>query len=858
MPHSIRELLNELPGEVVYQHRLAARSALLDEIPRNIHRKLYLPLRHEFPQGLYSHQTKAIRQSLSGRHVALATSTASGKSLCFVLPTLDALLRDPQACALFVYPLKALSGDQLELITHWAERVGLTSQVFRLDGDIKGEERNQALARGRLFICTPDILHTTILRRNLDEHYTRIFKNLAYVVLDECHVYDGVFGSHMALVVRRLRQVCRNHGSSPRFIVASATIGQPHEHVSNLIGTDAVDLITEDMNGSPTAERDYFMVNPANTESSYGYIMKLTRELVKRVTQFVVFCNSRKEVEQYALSLRQDSPKMHDSIMPYRSGYESSDRSAIERALRQKTLLGVFSTSALEMGIDLPNLDICVMVGLPNSQVSLIQRAGRVGRRRPGAVIICGKETPFDEYYFKRPADLFKRALEQTTVNLSNPNLLISHYASARIEGGDFENPRLDPDIFGREFINIAKQVHQFDYAQDILYDQEPHFKISIRSIDDPVYKLGYGHSTIEIPLGQITYSRLMREAYPGGIYLHLGTRYRVKKVIFGKREVLVDRRCPFASTKPRLESWVKPKTTLRKGAVRSWPSIDVTESTLSITEKITGYLEKSASEEREVVYKQPLMRYFVTSGIVIKIKGLSRLTHGSIVGFANAIENSYPIVYRCARADIGSYAWSKEEHEGHIYLYDATPGGLGITSSALAHFEKLVETALDGVISCECSLDEAASIHGCIKCVKSNMWLRYPNSTRADTLFLLEEILRVVTQSAAEITLPQDRRPPSPSQRNKYGRTVLANGSVVYTGAGHEAVVISSTPMESTISPGERLYLVQGAMGESKSFIGSKLTLIQGMVELWCVNCGADSISMEDAVCPICAEKLI
>jgi DEAD/DEAH box helicase domain-containing protein len=640
--------------------------------------------------------------------------------------------------------------------------------------------------------------------------------------------------------------------------MASATIGKPKEHIQNLTGLQDFEIITEELNGSPIAERSYYLVSPDCTDKSYGYILHLAKALVMESLQFVVFCNSRQEVEKYTDSFRHDFPKLKDRVMPYRAGYQSVDRTAIEKALRLNQLLGVFSTSALEMGIDLPNLDVCIMAGLPNSQSSLLQRAGRVGRRRPGAVVICGRENPFDDYYLRRPTELFRRPLEHMAVNLSNTNLLIAHFACARVESGAFDNPNFDPKIFGAEFMGIADRVNHFDYAGDILYDMEPHFRASIRSIDDPVYTIGVGQRTVEIPIGEINYSQLMREAYFDGIYMHMGVRHRVKKIIFGKREVLVDRRCPFASTKPKFETVVRPKPTARKGTSRLWPNISVSESTLSITEKVTGYVEKSATEEKDVVYQQPLMRYFVTSGVVITIKGLSCLSHGAVIGLACALANAYPIIYRCARTDIGCHAWSKEDSEGHIYLYDSTPGGLGITTNALPLFEQLLCAAADGVSNCDCGGDEADSVHGCIKCVQSNTWLRYPNNTRSDTLNLLFEMLRVLADSQATPSTPPEESHRPPLQRRNYGRTMLSPGSIVYTGTGHEAVVLSSRPMEDGYAAGERLYTVQGASKETKSFVGNKLTLIQGNVELWCLNCGTESISNDDTLCPTCGVRLI
>lgn len=858
----IHNILNQLSSEIVYIVSEPPRQGNITGIPKGLHISLYMLAKAYYPKGLYAHQAKSIDASLQGKHVAINTSTASGKSLCFMLPVLNELLKDPQARSLFIYPIKALSNDQIRKLQPWAGALRLGDAVQKFDGDVKGKQRLNAIKKGRLIICTPDILNMTLLRMNKEDPYKEFFRNLKYIVLDECHIYHGAFGSHMAMVIRRLRQVCRNHGSSPQFILSSATIGSPEKHIKNLTGLSDVTIINEEENGSPAAEKKYYMVKPPEDNKLTTYIVKLTRELINTGHRFLVFCNTRKEVESFTIAFKQTFPKDKDKIMPYRAGYEPGDRAAIESALAKGNLSGVFCTSALEMGIDLSQLDVCVMTGLPGNKISMLQRAGRVGRKAPGAVIICANNTPYDNYFFNHPQELFNRPLEELVINLENKQIQIAHYACARAEAFNFEQPHLDEDIFGASFIKIANHVSLYDYPEDILYETEPHFKVLIRCVDDPTYDIILGRHGDDSLIGQITYSQILREAYHGAIYLHLGKRYRTKKISYAKRQVFMDARCPMAQTKPKHEVFVKPRVSSRAKKSKVWLGIKVWETSLSITERVTGYTEIVTKQRKEYHYEQPMMRYFVTSGAVISFQDQKYLTHGAILGLATALENAYPIIYSCAKEDISSYAWSKENKEAHIYLFDSTAGGLGISQEAVRLFENLLKVAADIVINCpNCADDYENKDYGCIKCVLSNSWFNYPANTRKETIAFLNEILEIIENTQPETTdSDNNERFEDISLNHKsdncFGRTMIANGSLVYTGRHQEGLVLESKPFNNGLIE-DRLYKIQ--VGDYVyQFLGSKLTLIQGKVERWCLNCGEELIDFEEMTCPVCGVKLI
>lgn len=858
----IDNILSKIAATITYTRSEPPSPAKTAGIPKGLDNNLYLLTKLKYQGSLYAHQCKSIEFSLAGRNVAINTSTASGKSLCFILPVLNELMTNPEARSLFLFPIKALVNDQMKKLQEWTRALRLGEVVRKYDGDVKSEDRLKAIKDGRLLVSTPDVLHASLLRLNKEAYYQDFFAHLRYVVLDEGHAYSGAFGAHMAMVLRRLRQVCKNHHSTPQFILSSATTGSPEQHARSLTGLADFAVIDEADNGSPAAGKKYYLVHTPEENNLHTFILKLARSLIQAGKQFLIFCNTRKEVESLMLHFKQSYPESLDRIMPYRAGYEPLDRAVIENALSNGKLAGLFCTSALEMGIDLPHLDVCVMSGLPGSKISMVQRAGRVGRKGPGAVIICAGTSPYDDYYFNHPRELFARPMEPLVVNLENKQILTDHFACARAEALNFEAPDFDETIFGRTFMQIAHQIHLYDYPDDILYDQAPHFKVQIRCVDDPTYSIIHGQHSDDPPIGQINFSQLLREAYQGAIYLHLGKRYRVKKISYTDHKVYVDSRCPVAHTRPRTEVFVRPRTTSRVMKAKIWPGLRVWETSLSIMEKITGYTETMNKKKTEVSYLQPIIRYFVTSGTVISLAGLRHITHGAVMGLASALENAYPIIYNCAKEDIGAYAWSKENQEAQIFLFDSTAGGLGITSKVVTLFENLLTVAGQAVSRCpNCSVNPDTAAYGCFKCVITNSWFNYANNTRQDTIELINELLTITgTQIPVKDQGRKDAPNPAVEANNRrddkcFGRTMLAGGSLVYTGKHQEGIVLESEAFDNGIIQ-DRLYSVQIGNQVAK-YLGSKLTLIQGKVEIWCVNCGAELIDFAEVRCPICGVLL-
>ncbi|MGI1658232.1 MAG: DEAD/DEAH box helicase [Desulfitobacterium sp.] len=854
---NIKEMIQNLGGKITYDYIDCSRPGKYMKAPEILDTRLRLYTKFKYPQGLYSHQVMCINSLLNGQHTALCTSTASGKSLGFCYPAMQEILNNSNARALFVYPIKALANDQIAKLKSLAADLGLKPDIVRkFDGDVKATDRVEALEKSRILVVTPDVLHTTLLRLNDEPLYSRFFENLALVILDECHTYSGVFGSNMAYVLSRLRQVCQKKGSNPRFMMSSATVGNPQEHLRQLTGIEDITIIDERFNGSPQFEREFFMVQPTRYQESYT--LDLMGELIQQNTRFLVFGQSRQQIERLVENFRLKHPKYRSKVEPYRAGFTPTERQQIENSFRKGELVGLVATSALELGVDLPNLSVCIILGLPSTKSSFWQQSGRIGRSSEGVVIVLRTDSAYDNYFFSNPEKLYNEPFEPLVINQNNEPLMIGHYACARAESGDFENPFLDHRIFGSKFSELNQRIKEFDYSDEILYTKDPHFEINIRSLNDPTYQIVIGRDSQDPPIGTITYSQLMREAYPQAIFLQRGRRYRVTKISFTNKKVYVDARCPmYSSTRPRGEVHIKERFNGRI-LQKNWGSgVTIRNTTLGILEKVSGYQIITGKEKEDVEYAQPLMRYFVTQGVIIHLKDIPSLSHSAVVGLTTALHNIYPVFYPCAKEDIASYAWAKEGEAG-IFLYDNNAGGLGLTTAAFDQFEELIGQTYENIANCEYCLSHPQE-NGCINCVVANRW--YTTNVKSDrhaVLRLFEEIINLLQRILPQSNQDGSENLPAKSlliKEGHFGRTMISDGSLVFTGKNQEGVVLSSLPFQS-VGEEERLYELN-VQGQIVKFMGRSLTLVQGNLEYWCTNCGQEGIERSEEFCPLCGSLL-
>ncbi len=423
-------------------------------IPQGLSPGLVRALERRGIRSVYDHQARAFAAASTGRHVVVSTPTASGKSLCFHLPVLDALARDPSTTALYLYPTKALSRDQEASVRELAHDAELPIPAVVYDGDTPGDARKAARERTAIVMTNPDMLHAGILPHHAS--WSRMLSKLRYVVIDELHTYRGVFGSHVAHVLERLVRVARFHGSNPTFICATATIGNPREHAARLLGVapDAVELV--DRSGAPNGGRHVFMYNPPVVNAELGvrasYLksaVRLTADLLRARVPTIVFGPSRNSVEIMLKYLRDalDGHVPEEAIMAYRGGYLPDTRRRIERGLREGEILGVVATNALELGIDIGDLDAVVCASYPGSVAGTWQRFGRAGRRnKKAAAILVTASHAVDQYLAQNPSYLLDGAVEEARIDPSNTEILIQHLKCAA-----FELPFESSENFGSE-----------------------------------------------------------------------------------------------------------------------------------------------------------------------------------------------------------------------------------------------------------------------------------------------------------------------------------------------------------------------------------------------------------------------
>ncbi len=547
-------------GWVTAVRVLPARSADYAAFPAGVDGRLREALRTRGIEQLYTHQAVAVEHALARRNVVITTPTASGKTLCYNAPVLSAILRDPSARALYLFPTKALAQDQLAELHELADalsRDDTSIGVFTYDGDTPQDARRAIRGRAHIVLSNPDMIHSGILPHH--PRWAKLFENLQYVVLDELHAYRGVFGSHLTNVLRRLRRICRHYGSNPTFICSSATIANPRELAESLV-EQPFELVSE--NGAPRGEKCFLFVNPPVVNQQLGirrsYLSETRRiagEFLTRGLQLIVFAQSRLSTEILTTYLKDDfdgPPGTREQIRGYRGGYLPQRRRDIEKGLREGSVRAVVSTNALELGIDIGALDVCVMAGYPGTIASTWQRAGRAGRRSGrSAAVLVASSAPIDQFVVRHPSYFFDAPPEHALVNPDNLHILVDHVKCAA-----FELPFTTADEYGRqdvqEVLRILAEsglVHLTAVdgpgASDIegqwqwTNESYPADAVSLRSISSDNFVIVDTTRGADV-IGETSFTSGPATLHEKAIYLVEGTLYQVERLDFEGRKAFV------------------------------------------------------------------------------------------------------------------------------------------------------------------------------------------------------------------------------------------------------------------------------------------------------------------------------
>jgi DEAD/DEAH box helicase domain-containing protein len=709
---------------LVHEHLQPAREARLKPLPEELGPAARMALERRGITGLYSHQERAVYAAFDGPTI-VTTGTASGKSLCFQLPMLELLSQDRRARALLLYPTKALAQDQARALNAFGMSRTLRPAIY--DGDTPRQQRSTIRRQSNVLLTNPDMLHVGILPHH--QSWDEFLANLAFVVVDEAHVYRGVFGSHVANVLRRLRRAAAMHGSDPRFLLASATVANPRELAGELTGLPDFTVVDED--GAPSAGRQVAMWNPPLLDRELGLRASVLYEaaevfstLIRAGARTICFMKSRKGVE---LILRHAKDRLPETlagrVAPYRAGYTAQQRREIQERLTSGDLLGVVATDALELGIDIGELDAAICVTFPGTVASLRQMWGRAGRRGRGLAVYIAGEDALDQFFCRHPDEFVDRAVEAAILDPESPEIHAEHLLCAAHEAplSDADEPYL-----GAIWRERAERLAEAGLLRRraggyVLAEAEdyPAARVTLRSASPDSFALveaGSGEM-----LGTVEAARAYATIHEGAIYLHLGRSYAVMALDLPGRRALLE---PFEGdfyTQARREMMTYIRRAHRQIEVMG---VRLSYGEIVYSETVLGFQRKRL-KDNEVLDFNGLdlpTTEFDTRALWYELDELidaEPFPPELLLGALHALEHGQiavlPLIAMCDRWDIGGLSTNAHPQTGGptIFIYDGHPGGVGITRRGFEQFERLVGDAQRLIGECPCT-------HGCPSCVQS------------------------------------------------------------------------------------------------------------------------------------------
>ena len=675
---------------------------------------------------LYTHQASAVEAVERGRDVVVVTPTASGKTLCYNLPVLNAIVRDEEARAIFLFPTKALSQDQTSELHELVTLAGVNVKTFTYDGDTPQSARKAIRQAGHIVVTNPDMLHSGILPHHTK--WTRLFENLRFVVIDEIHHYRGVFGSHLANVVRRLKRICDFYGSKPQFICCSATIANPVELASRITGRET-ELI--DNNGAPSGKKHVIFYNPPLINRELGIRRSGTLEarfiaetLVKNGIQTIVFTRSRLNVEvllTYLKDIFRGKIGGEEKVRGYRGGYLPNLRREIERGLRNGSITGVVATNALELGIDIGALEACVICGYPGTIASTWQQVGRAGRRNSAsAAFLIAGGSPIDQYIINNPAYFFGRSPEYGMINPDNLVILYNHMKCAA-----FELPFEDGEKFGVEtthemlsYMQEARLVRHVGSRWHWTSDMFPADEISLRSASNENFIIVDVSDAQHRVIGETDRFSAPMLIHEEAIYIHEGQQYQVEKLDFDDKKAYVRKVDADYYTDANLAVDLKVMDVFREeslgDAVKFCGEVRVA-ALVTMFKKIKLYTHENIGTGP---VNLPETEMHTTSYWVSLPEGImpglrQNDAQDGLIGLSNVLANSAPIYLMCDPRDIRVVYQVKAPftQKPTIYVYDNYPGGIGFSDKLYELHDEVFRTAAAMIRQCGCE-------SGCPSCV--------------------------------------------------------------------------------------------------------------------------------------------
>lgn len=750
---SLQEILTDLKineqfkENIVTWHTIEEKPAQTVQLPAGLHTVLRSALSSRGIEQLYTHQKSAYEKIIEGKSIVAVTPTASGKTLCYNLPVLQTILENPNARALYMFPTKALAQDQKSEINEIIQAAGVDINSYTYDGDTPANIRQKVRKAGHVVITNPDMLHSAIL-----PHHTKwvsLFENLKFVVIDELHTYRGVFGSHVANVIRRLKRICNYYGSHPVFICTSATIANPLE-LAETLTEEKMHLI--DNNGAPSGTKHFLFYNPPIVNKPLNIrrsatleVRKIAGELLKNKIQTIVFARSRVRVE-IILTYLQELVKNQlgaKSIMGYRGGYLPTERRKIEKGLRSGDIYGVVSTNALELGVDIGQLQVCIMTGYPGTISSAWQQAGRAGRRHGEAlVIMVASSSPLDQYIIQNPEYFFNKSPETARINPDNLIILIDHMKCAAYEL---------PFKAGEQFGSVeTEELLEYLTEERVLYhnggkwfwmnDSFPAHNISLRSASQENVIIVDQSDVANVKvIGEMDRFSAMTLLHDEAIYLHQGTQFQVEKLDWDEKKAFVREVDVDYFTDANLAVQLK---VLEVDKLQSINEAEFGYGDVSVRAMATIF-KKIKFETHENIGSGPIHlpeEELHTNAAWISLNkpladlGHERLEQG-LVGTAHALNHIAPLFVMADPQDIHVIPQVKADHNEKptIFFYDRYPGGIGLSEKIHTGMSEVFAETKKMITGCQCE-------SGCPSCIGTDT---VSLTAKDDTLKIIEAFLK-------------------------------------------------------------------------------------------------------------------
>jgi len=739
----------EILANITHWQKIPEQPAQFAEFPKSIHPDLIQKLQDRGIKKLYSHQASAIETILQKKNVVVVTPTASGKTLCYNVPVLNTLIENPEARSMYLFPTKALSQDQLKELYDISKALDRNIKTYTFDGDTPASARKAIRTAGHIVITNPDMLHQGIMPHHTK--WIKLFENLQYVVIDEIHHYRGVFGSHLANIIRRLKRICKFYDSNPQFICCSATIGNPKELTEKIIEAEC-GLINN--NGAPRGEKHFILYNPPVVNVELGIRRSVVNETQKLAAKFlganvqtIVFARSRLRVEILVTYLKEIMTKLKKSaklIRGYRGGYLPLERRAIEQGLRSGEILGVVSTNALELGIDIGQLSVCIMAGYPGTIISSWQQAGRAGRRAETSVaILVSSSAPLDQFIINHPEYFFGKSPETGIVDPNNLIILMSHLKCAA-----FELPFENGEQFGLDathdmlaYLEEHGVLHHVENRWHWTSEIYPAQEISLRSASPENFVI-IDTTYDDRVIGEVDYFSAPMLIYEEAIYIHESKQFHVDKLDWDRRKAYVHEvevnHYTDAQTKTNLKVLDVFENQEVKGGAKAYGEVSVT-TVATAYKKIKFHTHENIGmghihlPELEMHTTSYWLEFDEGTAKALKISEAE--LGDALKALTNILGNVAPFYIMADPGDLRTVPMIKApfSKKPTIYIYDAYPGGVGFSRKLFYVHDDLLKAAKQLILECPCK-------SGCPSCVGPS--LEVGEHGKSSSLKLLECVI--------------------------------------------------------------------------------------------------------------------